>query len=256
MSGQLQDVRIRRADARDTDALTSLWSAVFGDPEELAASFLSLLPEMGSGCVAECGGRILGAAYLIHGYHLLCPGEAPLRCGYLYAVAVDGAFRGHGLGSALSRGAAAFGREAGAEQLFTLPAEDSLYAWYEDILSLRFRCTRTVYRCDALPAAGSLSAAEYLRQREEILRDRPHAVPEPAVMEFQRRLCETCGGGLYASDNLLFCAYRDGQEWFLPELLPREGAAPLPPAFRPVTRPYLCSDAAIPDGLVWNLTLD
>ena len=102
---------LRESAPQDTEQLRQLWCRVFGDPPELVDAFLSLLPGMGCGCVAEREGRILGAAYLIDGFTLLQPGEAPLRCGYLYAVAVHPDARGHGIGAAVSRGAAELGRE-------------------------------------------------------------------------------------------------------------------------------------------------
>ena len=129
---------LRESAPRDTAQLRQLWCDVFGAPPELVDAFFSLLPGMGCGCVAERESRVVGAAYLIDGFTLLQPGKEPLRCGYLYAVAVHPAARGHGIGAAVSRGAAGLGRERGAELICTLPAEDTLYRWYGEILSLTY----------------------------------------------------------------------------------------------------------------------
>ena len=246
---------LRESAPQDTAQLRQLWCDVFGDPPELVDAFLSLLPGMGCGCVAERDGRILGAAYLIHGFTLLQPGQAPLCCGYLYAVAVHPDARGHGIGAAVSRGAAELGRNRGASLICTLPAEESLYRWYGEILSLTHQSTRRVFSCETLPEAKPLEASEYLLRREALLRDTPHAAPNASVMEFAATLCRACGGDLYALDDMLFCAYRFQDRWVMPEFLPLSAADRIA-GLSSVVHPYLCADRPLPDGLIWNLTLD
>ena len=246
---------LRESAPRDTAQLRQLWCDVFGDPPELVDAFFSLLPGMGCGCVAERESRVVGAAYLIDGFTLLQPGKEPLRCGYLYAVAVHPDARGHGIGAAVSRGAAGLGRERGAELICTLPAEDTLYRWYGEILSLTHQSTRRVFSCEDLPDARPLDASEYLLRREALLRGTPHVVPNASVMEFAASLCRACSGGLYALDNMLFCAYRFQDRWVMPELLPLSAADRIV-GLNSVVHPYLCSDRPLPDGLIWNLTLD
>ena len=255
MLRDLHGAVLRESAPQDTEQLRELWCRVFGDPPELVDAFLSHLPGMGCGCVAERDGRILGAAYLIHGFTLLQSGQAPLRCGYLYAVAVHPDARGHGLGAAVSRGAVRLGREYGAELICTLPAEESLYRWYGEILSLTHRNTRRVFSCETLPEAQPVEASEYLLRREALLRDTPHVRPNASVMDFAASLCRACGGGLYALDDMLFCAYRIQGCWVMPELLPLSAAERIA-GLRSAVHPYLCADRPLPDGLIWNLTLD
>ncbi len=255
MRQDLHGAVLREAAPQDAAQLRQLWCDVFGDPPELVDAFLSLLPGMGCGCVAERDGKILGAAYLICGFTLLRAGEAPLRCGYLYAVAVQPDARGHGIGAAVSRGAVELGRDRGAELICTLPAEESLYRWYGEILSLTHSCTRRVFSCEELPVARLIEASEYLLRREALLRGTPHAVPNASVMEFEASLCRVCGGGLYALDDTVFCAYRNQGRWVIPELLPLSAADRIVGLTSDVL-PYLCADRPLPDGLIWNLTLD
>ena len=255
MPQDLHGAVLRASAPQDTEQLRQLWCDVFGDPLELVDAFLSLLPGMGCGFVAERDGRILGAAYLIDGFTLLQSGQAPLRCGYLYAVAVQTDARGHGLGAAVSRGAAELGRNRGAELICTLPAEESLYCWYGRILSLTHQSTRRVFSCDALPAAKPLDVSEYLVRREALLRDTPHVLPNASVMEYAASLCRICGGGLFANEDMIFCACRFQDRWVLSELLPLSAAGRIPGLDCSV-QPYLCSDRPLPDGLIWNLTLD
>ena len=247
---------IREVQPRDVPALKQLWVDVFGDPASLVDRFLALLPEMGCGCVAERDGKLLGSAYLIHGLTLVQPGDHSLRCGYLYAVGVAETARGEGLGSELSRTAVSFGRDADVELTATLPAELSLYHWYEDILSLTCQSVRTVYSVSTLPPAERITAAEYLSRREAVLHNRAHVSLSPAAMEFQEALCTCYGGGLFSGENLLFCAYREGDLWFISELLPTSSEAQIPKDFLAKTLPYVCSDVPFPDGFVWNLSFD
>lgn len=247
---------IRPSVPSDRTQLKQLWCRVFGDPPELVDRFLELLPEMGVGCVAEQDGELLGAAYLIHGFSLLTPGADTIPCGYLYAVAVSESARGHGLGAAVSRGAAELGRQSGSRLLCTLPAEESLYRWYEDILSLRCQSTRTVFTCDRLPAANRLTTAEYLQHREQLLQNCTHVRPNPAAMAFQEALCASYDGGLYETEDYLFCAYLDNGRWYVPELIPADPAVRLPSLFLPQSRPYVCSDLPFPEEFIWNLTFD
>ena len=256
MEQDLREVVLRETLLQDSEQLKELWCDVFGDPPELVDAFLSLLPGMGCGCVAEHDGRILGAAYLIHGFTLLRPGKAPLRCGYLYAVAVRPEARGRGLGAAVSRGAAELGRLHGAELICTLPAEESLYRWYGEILSLTHTSTRRVFSRGALPAGVQpLEADEYLRRREALLCGIPHVLPSGAVMDFEAALCRISGGGLYALDDMVFFAYPDKGRWVIPELLPLSAADRIP-GLNTEVLPYLCADRPLPEDLVWNLTFD
>ena len=79
MSGARCACREIRPD--DRKALVSLWVRVFGDAPELVEAFLDLLPEMGTGVMAEENGELLGAAYLVDGFTLISPDSAPKKCG-------------------------------------------------------------------------------------------------------------------------------------------------------------------------------
>ena len=155
---------IRRYAPADEAALTALWKRCFGDSEELIHGFFALLPELGAGVTAELDGKPVGMAFAICGM-ALSSGE---KCGYIYAVAVDESCRGFGAGAALTRAAADAARGLGAEIICTLPAEASLYPWYEKLISTRFTLCR---RRDIIPAGDArgfapLSTAEYNARRE------------------------------------------------------------------------------------------
>ena len=241
----------------DLPGLKQLWLDVFRDTAETVDAFHRLLPEMGNCCVETDSLGVAGAAYLIHGFTLVQPGCRSIRCGYLYAVSVREDARRRGIGEAVSQGAVQLGRDAGAEMICTLPAEASLYTWYGKILGLLERSERTRWRCDSLPSsARRLTPVEYNRRREALLSSRPHVSLNPAAIAFQALMSEAYGGGLYADDSSIFCAYRDQNAWLIPELLTDGRPDSVPFAFQPERSPYLCSDLPFPEGFLWNLTFD
>ena len=250
----------REVQRKDRRALVSLWTRVFGDPSEVVEAFLDLLPEMGTGVLIEENDALLGPAYLIDGFTLVSPGAEPRRCGYLYAVAVEEHARGQGLGAEISRAAAAAGRARGAEIICTLPAERSLYAWYKSVLSLCYVNRRISYLSSLsslAPRWTSLSAEEYGKRREELLAGRSHVRLSPPALRFQRELCLCYGGGFYAAEDGIFCAYSEENGiWRLPELLVPESSPPPFDDLRATEVPYLCSDVPLPESCVWNLTFD
>ena len=252
-----EDPLCREIRRSDRTALVSLWARVFGDPPALVETFLDLLPEMGTGVLVEENGALLGAAYLLDGFTLLFPDAAPKKCGYLYAVAVEAHARGRGLGARLSQVAAGLGRSRGAEIICTLPAEASLYVWYNSVLSLRYVNRRVSYLSSPAPRRTPLSAEEYGLRREELLNGRSHVRLSPSALRFQWELCLCYGGGFYAVGDSIFCACSEENGlWRLQELLSPAGSPHPLGGLQAMESPYLCSDLPLPPDCVWNLTLD
>lgn len=262
-------LEIREVRQEDSPALAALWHRVFEDPEELALDFLRLLPELGSGVAAVSGGEILGVAYIVTELFL---GEK--RAAYLYAVAVAPEHRGLGLGGALTRAAAALGRERGADFICTLPAEPGLYAWYEERLGTRCVLYRKQERLPARPGAAvePIGPEEYGKRREHLLAGLPHLRLSPAGLAFEQRNCRCFGGDLLAAGDGIAAVYRDGKAAVIRELLcpdptrRRSLAASLAAAVgaetallyspAPEGEAYLAADTPLPAGCVWNLCFD
>lgn len=267
---------LRRVRQEDAPALAALWRRCFGDGESLTGPFFRLLPQLGGGVTAEAEGRCVGAAYALTGLELLAPGRPPQRWGYLYAVAVDVPWRRRGLGRALTLAAAELAGELGAERICTLPAERSLYPWYEDILGLKCALFRRFLLLPAQSAvpARPLEAEEYLARRETLLAAVPHLRPSPAYLRFQKALCRSDGGDLYEAEGALAAAYPEAGRLVIRELLcppgacrsqaagALAGALGLPEALlcesaRPDGEPYLAAPSgSLPPDCVWGLTLD
>lgn len=259
----------------DAADLTRLWQQVFGDPQELIETFLRLLPGLGTGVTALCDGQPVGAAYAIDAMGLADSAGASRRCAYIYAVAVRQDHRHQGLGRQLCQNAAELARQRGASILCTLPAEESLYAWYHEILGLDCALRRRVNT--AASQAGfpceKLCAEDYLARREALLAGRPHLCPAPVLMDFAGTFYACFGGGLYACGGGLLAAYADRDTLIIKELIAPAGITPESIAASAgaalgfdVVRYYLPSEsgeayiAAVPGVLpgdcVWNLSFD
>jgi len=268
----MSDFYIREYREEDIPELKRLWMAVFEDSEELLCDFFRLLPEMGSGLVVEMDRKIFGAAYIITGFHLSDSGK---KCAYLYAVAVDETMRGHGAGRALSCAAVKKGVELGADIICTLPAEDSLYPWYREIIGVDCAIYRKSTELESEPVLPvcEISIEDYAQRREEILGEKPHVILSEAALEFQQRLCRAYAGGFFAVGSGIAAAYTSENLCYVRELLcaeesERNNAAASVGAFLGREDTMLFEPAAggskyiaagpdtIPEDCIWNLSFD
>ena len=272
----MTDCTIREYSAEDIPALSSLWKRSFGDGERLVAEFFRLLPDMGTALAAVSGANeVLGMASVITGMELISSAKKPPVCGYIYAVAVDESSRGQGLGRALTVAAAKKAVEREAEIICTLPAEASLYGWYEELIGVKCALRRSVRTIDSAPLELSmeLSSTEYMLWRENMLRGRTHLHLSNPSLEFQRILCRENGGGFYAAGSGIAAAYRDGDTGVIRELIcadaaQRETVAASIGAALGTARvllyepdpdglPYIAADpGSIPEDCLWNLSFD
>ena len=266
---------IREYRPGDRAALTALWRQVFGDPEEVVAAFFDALPRMGIGAVAEAEGRPVGAAYVLDALAVVDAAGRERRCGYLYAVAVDPEHRHQGLGAKLSQEAASLSLSRGTTFICTLPAEPSLYAWYEEILGLGCALHRKQHAVTARPVwpVEQLCPGDYLARREALLAGVPHLRPAPAVMDFAGQFYTLIGGGLYACGGGLCAVYADNGRVLIRELIAPAGVAAADVAAALCAalgcqegqyvlpdsegEPYLSAPPGIlPADCVWNLSFD
>lgn len=266
---------IREYRGGDIPEMSALWQTVFGDGEELVNSFLELLPDMGTAAVAELNGTVAGAAYAVTGMELADADGKAQACGYIYAVAVAPEFRGNGLGRALTERCAELAHTRGAEVICTLPAEESLYAWYKTILGTECVLHRQHFEeksADVVPTK-KLSAAEYGRRREALLSGQCHMRPSHTALKFQSRFCEELGGGLYACGGGICSAYLEDGATVVKEFIAPDGtdAADIAASigaelgteqalyYLPASdgEPYLAAEpGSIPADCVWNITFD
>ena len=222
----MSDFELREYRPDDVPALSALWTECFGDGPGFTEKFFAALPGMGSGVAAVRGGEILGAAYTLNAQELIC-GEGARRVGYIYGVGVSARARSQGVGGALVHAVRALSLNLGAQVISTLPAEASLYAWYEKLLGVtpRLYRARRQIACRAASPVTPLSAAEYAHRREELLHGRPHLRLSACSMEFEGQLLAEYGGGFFAAEGGIGAAYLDDGTALVRELLCASPAA-------------------------------
>ena len=213
---------IREYTKKDIPDLIKLWVDVFSDKEEFVEAFYAMLPDMGS-CVVGCeDGKIIAMASVIAGQELQKgTSQAENVVGYIYAVAVDKAFRGKGHGKEIVKAAydLAIGREA--EIVATMPSDDSLIPFYEETLGFEtvlFRSKNEVEASDD-EMTMKLTATEYNMMRESILSGKNFLRLSYFAMDFLKTLEQSCGGGLYASMSGICTAQKDGDTCIIHEML-------------------------------------
>lgn len=271
----MAETTIREYRPSDVPALTALWAETFGDSEELIAAFFRLLPELGTAMVAEAEGKPIGCACVLTGMELRGTGKAASVGGYIYAVAVESAYRHNGTGRALVKAAGDKARELGAAFVCTLPAEGSLYAWYEEILGVKpaLYCERRRVSCGKHERCMKLSSSEYGLRREAMLCGKARLFLSSPGLEFTRILCEAYGGGLFACGSGICAAYLEGETCLVRELICADESeydcvaasvgAELGAAECEYRLPALSGEAyiaaesgAIPPECVWDLSFD
>lgn len=190
---------LRPARPGDELQLKTLWKLVFGDTDELIEAFFTHLYPGCRTAVVEEEGRIVAVAYAV----------ALENIRYIYAVATHPACRGKGYGEAVTLAA------AGGEPACLYPASEGLRGWYArrmGAVSVAMAPQRT-----AAPLY-EISAEEYHRARESLLRGIPHAVYTPAFLRFF-----SCFGRFYKTEAGVCATDLDGN---IKEALPGMETAP------------------------------
>lgn len=273
---------IREYKNEDIEQLTALWLKNFDDEEHFVSEFFRMLKDVGTGLVAEIDGKIAGAAYVLCGQELISEPSEPFSehehapiCGYIYAVAVNEEFRHNGIGGALVKAAAEKAREREADVVTILPAEESLYGWYEELIGVKcalYRKKETI-KSAPLELYMPLSSTEYMLWRENMLKDRPHLHLSNPSLELEKIMCVEYGGGFYAAGCGIAAAYKDGDKGIIRELICADEserqivAASIGAAlgveevelYSPADEGefYIAADRdIIPKNCVWNLSFD
>lgn len=266
--------KIREYTGSDIPQLSALWYGSFGDSGGFIKGFFELLGDMGSGVAAELNGKIIGGAYVLDGLRLVTVDGEKIPVGYIYGVSVGDAFQGRGIGAELSRRAAALARQRGAEIVCTLPAEDSLYGWYEKIIGVKPALYRTVKELEAerLLDCRVITAPEYSRRREKLTAGKNHLELSHTAMEFQSLLLCECDGAFLAFEKGICSAYVYDGAAYVRELIAKDGAdteamaataacvlgAERALLYEPAEKgeKYIAADRPLPADCIWNLSFD
>lgn len=189
--------------------LRALFTESFGDE-----AFTELFFQRGFSagrCLAAYDGKLLAAA---HWFDCEIRGK---KAAYLYGIAAFRAHRGRGIGSALIRSTVEYLRAHGHEAILLVPAEPSLFGYYE---RLGFRQVSTI-REELIPAGPPLplrrlNVSEYAQLRRSKL-PANGVVQEGPALELLSGYAD-----LYATGHAL-CAVSGKMVW---ELLGEEADAP------------------------------
>jgi len=271
----MTEFTVREYSHDDLTGIRGIWSDVFGDGERVIASLLDNLCNMGTAAVCDLDGEIIGFALALAGQELIYADsfKRPI-VGYIYAVAVSEKCRSKGVGAALVKKTTELLKERGATVIATLPAQESLYRWYEKNIGLHFtlgREKRTVDCSDIEPAA-KLSSTEYLLWRDMLLKGKNYLRPSNYTMEAFKQFCEALGGGLYACGTGIAAGYiEDGTARIVELISADEGNTEEIAAsvgklmgseraefFVPFRegKAYIVSDRELPRDCFWNITFE
>ena len=155
-------IELRHPCPGEEAALRALFTEAFGDE-----AFTDLFFARGYSrerCLAAFDGALLGA---LHWFDCTLEGK---KAAYVYGIAAFRHCRGRGIGSALIRAAVETLQREGYETILLVPAEESLFGYYE---RFGFRAVSTIREIqvaagEALPIRR-LTVSEYAAARRELL---------------------------------------------------------------------------------------
>jgi predicted acetyltransferase len=120
---------IRLAEEKDIPELKTLWRDVFQEEEAYLDAFFEKLFKGENALLYEEDGRIAAALHMVPYSMIVDEVEHPLL--YLYAIGTLPEYRGKGYAGEITREALRVAEDRGYSAAFLVPAEESLFLWYE-----------------------------------------------------------------------------------------------------------------------------
>jgi len=197
-----QEVIIRKPRECELSALGEIWHTVFGTVG--AKSFFDNIYNVEQTIIAEAWGKPAAMGHIIPAGELVCR-EHTLSCAMLYGIATLPEHRGMGLGKKVTSELieTAFGQ--GFEAVILCPSEESLYEYYSKNTKMTdwFYAKEIVMTFPIAAHSGSklyltpVSPVQYMEHRNRLLKDIPYINSSIKILEYQKKLCDELGGGLY-----------------------------------------------------------
>jgi predicted N-acetyltransferase YhbS len=231
-------VTARDATRADAPTLRAIWKSAFEDEDAEISDFFDSFGGRVVSVVAELRGEPIAAGHMAPAGDLVSPEGARTPCAMLYAIAALPKSRGLGGGGGVTRALTSRAAEMGYASAVLRPSDDSLFDYYNKRAGFRewFYACESRFHARELPrgaeaAARRVTPAEYGEMRERLLRGVTHIGAGGGALEYQRRLCERAGGGLFeiGADGLAACATAvrtDGGALSVKELLMPPDAPP------------------------------
>jgi len=187
----------------DIAELKNVWSVIFGNVG-LDAFFDNLFrPEH---CViARNDNNIAAMGYLLPAGNIVTNSKA-VPCAMIYSIATLPQYRGLGLGTTVVNALVNTAYDLGYPVAVLCPSEDSLFEYYRKNTTFQdyFYANELTYRNmshmaehNSHLALEELSIEEYLKLREKLLDSKTHISSDPSLLEYQQKLCNEFGGGLF-----------------------------------------------------------
>lgn len=120
---------IRFANKEDLNSITKLWQSCFGDEESYIKNFLNNIFLDGNCLLYQDEEEIVSLLFLLESPFV--SGEQVLKGAYIYAACTSKEKRGKGFMGALMKYVSEYGAENGYEILYLVPADNSLFGFYE-----------------------------------------------------------------------------------------------------------------------------
>jgi len=225
----MSEIKTRNPRADEILSLRKIWNSVFGDIG--ADAFFRLLYDTRLCIVADVDGSPAAMGYLIPSGEIVSgvnnkSSTDPVKCAMIYAVATLPRHRGIGLGTYVVRRLLSLAREFGYDAVVLCPSDDRLFEYYSEHTGMRdwFYITEQVVEyVDSGSTAVDpveLSAVDYLRMRENLLKGIVHIKQDLVALEYQAMICNELGGGLFRIGESCAVVERqpDGTIW-IKELL-------------------------------------
>lgn len=192
----------------DTAPLRTLWKQAFGDPDTFLDSFFSLGYAPTRCRQLTVDGKL---ASVVYWFDCSLNGK---KIAYLYAAATDKVMRGRGFCRTLMADTHRHLRTLGYESAVLVPASPSLFGFYEKMGYRTFGGLHEITCKAGMPIpVRQLSTEEYAAARHVCLPD-GGIVQENAFLEILKTQVD-----FYKTDSSVFCAYRQADTLFVPELL-------------------------------------
>ena len=155
------------------------------------------------GCARLCelNGEVVSAAYLLDLGDFVGGGMPDTPATVLYAFATLPSVRGHGIGGKVCD---LLLRDSAQTAQTVCPAEAALFPYYERRYGYApyFRVRETSVTAGGKKAdISSVSAIEYGKTRENLLRGRAHIRYNERSLDYQHLLCANSGGGMVRFDG-------------------------------------------------------
>lgn len=199
-------IEMRKARPGEEEAVAALWAKVYGDGGGFLERFYAHCVPFEDVMVLEEDG-VIRTILTAPRVTVRCPDGTERKAGYMYALASEPAVRNRGFGRDMMRFGARCLREEGAECAVLVPAEPSLFRFFDGLGYVpAFSHLRRELSRGELPAPceehrmAAASPEEYNALRRKWLEGRLYLDCPDAMAAFQQYLSRESGGDIYRLD--------------------------------------------------------